>query len=82
VREDDLIVEPIQFDDGSAIVPNGPGLGCELDLEAVERYISTHLLAGDEFILDSTDKSTKRVVEPLARDRLARNVGGWYNVYE
>jgi muconate cycloisomerase len=38
VREDDLIVEPIQFDDGYAIVPSKPGLGCELDLEAVERY--------------------------------------------
>jgi len=38
VREDDLIVAPIQFDDGYALVPQGPGLGCELDLEAVERY--------------------------------------------
>ena len=38
VREDDLIVEPIQFDDTYALVPDGPGLGCELDLEALERY--------------------------------------------
>jgi muconate cycloisomerase len=38
VREDDLIVEPVQFDDGYAVVPGGPGLGCELDLAAVERY--------------------------------------------
>jgi muconate cycloisomerase len=38
VREDDLIVEPIQFDHGYALVPDAPGLGCELDLEAVERY--------------------------------------------
>ena len=38
VREDDLIVEPIQFGDGTVIVPNKPGIGCELDLAAVERY--------------------------------------------
>jgi muconate cycloisomerase len=38
VREDDLIVEPIQFDEGYALVPDRPGLGCELDLEAVERH--------------------------------------------
>jgi muconate cycloisomerase len=38
VREDDLIVEPIRFEEGCALVPDKPGLGCELDLEAVERY--------------------------------------------
>jgi muconate cycloisomerase len=38
VREDDLIAEPIQFADGYAIVPSGPGLGCELDMAAIERY--------------------------------------------
>jgi L-alanine-DL-glutamate epimerase-like enolase superfamily enzyme len=37
-REDDLIVEPIHFEDGYAIVPERPGLGCELDLDAVKRY--------------------------------------------
>lgn len=39
VREDDLIAHPIQFEDGCATVPDEPGLGCELDLEAVERYV-------------------------------------------
>jgi muconate cycloisomerase len=39
VREDDLIVEPLQFEDGYAIVPDKPGLGCELDLEALGRYV-------------------------------------------
>jgi muconate cycloisomerase len=39
VREDDLVIEPVQFVDGSALVPSGPGLGCELDLEAVQEYI-------------------------------------------
>jgi muconate cycloisomerase len=38
VRQDDLIIEPVQFVDGCAIVPTSPGLGCELDLAAVERY--------------------------------------------
>jgi L-alanine-DL-glutamate epimerase-like enolase superfamily enzyme len=38
VREDDLIVEGIQFDGGCAIVPQAPGLGCELDMDALERY--------------------------------------------
>jgi muconate cycloisomerase len=37
-REDDLIVEPIRFEAGAALVPDRPGLGCELDLDALERY--------------------------------------------
>jgi muconate cycloisomerase len=38
VREDDLIVEPLSFENGHAVVPNTPGLGCELDPAAVEKY--------------------------------------------
>ena len=37
-REDDLIVDPIRIEDGAAIVPARPGLGVELDREALERY--------------------------------------------
>lgn len=37
-RADDLIVEPIRFVDGYALVPQTPGLGVELDEAAVERY--------------------------------------------
>jgi muconate cycloisomerase len=37
-RVDDLILEGLQFEDGHAIVPQKPGLGCELDLDAIERY--------------------------------------------
>jgi muconate cycloisomerase len=37
-REDDLIVEGMHFEDGYAVVPDKPGLGCELDLDAIERY--------------------------------------------
>jgi muconate cycloisomerase len=38
VREDDLIVDGLRFEDGHALVPDKPGLGCELDEAAVERY--------------------------------------------
>ncbi len=37
-REDDLILEPIAFQDGYALVPERPGLGVELDEEAVREY--------------------------------------------
>jgi muconate cycloisomerase len=42
VREDDLIVEPIRFEGGQAIVPAGPGLGVELDLDMLQRYCTGH----------------------------------------
>lgn len=38
MREDDLLVSPIRFDRGHAIVPTAPGLGIDVDLDAVERY--------------------------------------------
>jgi muconate cycloisomerase len=38
LREDDLLVEPIRFEDGHAVVPDKAGLGVELDEEAVRRY--------------------------------------------
>jgi L-alanine-DL-glutamate epimerase-like enolase superfamily enzyme len=38
VRQDDLIVEPLRFESGYAIVPDRPGLGCALDLAAIEKY--------------------------------------------
>jgi muconate cycloisomerase len=37
-REDDLVVEGIQFEGSNAVVPDKPGLGCELDMDALERY--------------------------------------------
>ena len=37
-REDDLIKEPISIENGYALVPELPGLGVELDMDAVERY--------------------------------------------
>lgn len=41
-REDDLVVDGIQFDGGDAMVPTKPGLGVELDMDAVERYTIRH----------------------------------------
>jgi muconate cycloisomerase len=38
VREDDLIVSPLRIEEGHAVVPNAPGLGCELDLDALRRH--------------------------------------------
>ena len=37
-REDDLVIEGLQFEDGCALVPDKAGLGCELDMDALERY--------------------------------------------
>ena len=36
---DDLLVEDLHFRDGFLAVPTGPGLGVELDQQALERYI-------------------------------------------
>jgi muconate cycloisomerase len=38
VREDDLIASPLQIEDGYAVVPDRPGLGCEFDEAALKRY--------------------------------------------
>jgi L-alanine-DL-glutamate epimerase-like enolase superfamily enzyme len=37
---DDLITPGIRFEQGHALVPQGPGLGVELDREALARYQS------------------------------------------
>jgi muconate cycloisomerase len=38
LREDDLIADPIRFEDGALVVPDRPGLGVELDPAALDRY--------------------------------------------
>ena len=38
LRVDDLIKEPLAFEEGHVRVPQAPGLGVELDEEALERY--------------------------------------------
>jgi muconate cycloisomerase len=35
---DDIITEPLRFEDGRVMVPDGPGLGVEVDLDKLERY--------------------------------------------
>ncbi|MFM1551051.1 MAG: mandelate racemase/muconate lactonizing enzyme family protein [Lentisphaeria bacterium] len=37
-REDDLIRDPIRMVDGAAVVPDRPGLGVDLDRNAVDKY--------------------------------------------
>jgi len=37
LREDDLIVQPIEIKDSYAIVSDRPGLGVDLDEDAVRR---------------------------------------------
>lgn len=36
--EDDLITEPLDYSEGTATVPNGPGWGVELDEDALKKY--------------------------------------------
>lgn len=35
---DDIVTEPFEYNDGALTVPEGPGLGVELDMNKVERY--------------------------------------------
>ena len=35
---DDIITEPFEYADGNLMVPEGPGLGIELDPDKVEKY--------------------------------------------
>ena len=39
IREHDLLAEPLRISDGQATVPTKPGLGIELDMDAVLRYV-------------------------------------------
>jgi muconate cycloisomerase len=38
MRQDDLIIEPLVYENGHVLVPQGPGLGVQLDEEALARY--------------------------------------------
>ncbi|GAB4020072.1 enolase C-terminal domain-like protein [Spirosoma migulaei] len=44
VRTDDLLVEPIRFEKGAALVPTGAGLGIELDYTALDTYKTNQFL--------------------------------------
>ncbi len=37
-REDDLILEPITFENGCVPTPSKPGLGCDLDYDELQKY--------------------------------------------
>ena len=36
--QDDLTVTPVRYDDGHLVVPEGPGLGVDIDRDRVDRY--------------------------------------------
>jgi muconate cycloisomerase len=38
LRQDDLVVAPLRYEDGFVHVPEEPGLGVELDMKALERW--------------------------------------------
>lgn len=38
VREHDLLAEPLRIEHGTVAVPTGPGLGVDVDLDALDRY--------------------------------------------
>ena len=42
LREDDLIVQPLRYEAGEVLVPEGAGLGVELDQEALTKYSLEH----------------------------------------
>ena len=44
VRVDDLIQQPLQFEQGAVLVPQGPGLGVQLDMEALKQYATGNIL--------------------------------------
>lgn len=35
---DDIVTEPFRFEDGCVLVPEGPGLGVEVDMDKIKRY--------------------------------------------
>ena len=38
--QDDILVEPLLIDSGMMTVPQGPGLGVEVDRAKLERYVA------------------------------------------
>ena len=48
IREDDLIVEPIVFENGAAILPYGDGLGISLDYDAIDHYKTGNFLTASK----------------------------------
>jgi glucarate dehydratase len=44
---DDIVKEPFEYHDGCFTVPNGPGLGVELDWDKVEKYNRLYLERGE-----------------------------------
>ena len=43
LRESHLLKEDFAIEDGHVLLPEGPGLGVEVDLAAVEKYCTSHV---------------------------------------
>ena len=61
----DVITEPFTFRDGCLAVPNGPGLGVELDREQLERYHRLYEEVGDRDEFQDEQRSDWRPFLPL-----------------
>lgn len=53
-QSDDVITAPFEFEDGCLAVPEGPGLGVELDRDKLDRYHRLYLAVGDQDDIDAT----------------------------
>jgi muconate cycloisomerase len=47
IRENDMIHEPIEFENAATIVPQGDGLGVSLDYSALEKYTTGHCVVSN-----------------------------------
>jgi len=45
---DDVITQPIRWKEGAAALPEGPGLGVEIDREKLEKYHRLYMSTGDQ----------------------------------
>lgn len=45
VRVDDLIEQPLQFEQGSVLVPDAPGLGVKLDQQALKQFATGNTIS-------------------------------------
>lgn len=64
-QSDDVIATPFEFKDGSLRVPEGPGLGVELDRQKLDRYHALYLDEGDRDEFQDESRGEWRAHLPL-----------------
>ncbi|GIG62202.1 glucarate dehydratase [Longispora fulva] len=65
----DVVSEPLRFVDGAAVVPDSPGLGVELDHDALDRLHANYLSCG---ITSRDDLGYMRTIDPGYDNRRPR----------